>query len=401
MRIGRVLKPALRALFAHRLRVTLVLASVALGVAAVLLTGAVGQGARDEVLRGVEALGPNLLVVRPAAVKRLVARKEIGGLQTTLRLADAAAIAELDLVRDVVPGLDGNLRVKAGTGGALATKVMGTGPAFPAVRNFRVRRGRFFDADDDRASRRVAVLGSRVEETLFPAGDAVGRWIRVRGVPFEVIGTLEAKGILPDGSDEDNQILIPLRTALRRVYNTTWISSVFVSVQDPRRMDDAEAAIAALLRERHRKDDFAVQNQAKLLASQALLADSLALFTKGLSALALLVGGTGILALMLLAVRERTGEIGLRMAVGALPRDILLQFLAESSALAFGGWLAGLALGGLGAVALAVGTDWTIGLPIDALLDSLAMTGLTGLGFGALPARKASLLPPVQALGRE
>lgn len=405
MRIGRSLRPALRALLAHRLRVALVLSSVAMGVAAVLLTGAIGKGARTEVLRNIEALGTNLLVVRPAPVKRLVARKEIGGLRTTLRLADAEAIAELSLVREVVPGTDRTLRVKAGSGGALATKVMGTSPAFPGVRNFRVRRGRFFDADDDRAARRVAVLGARVEETLFPGGfpgdDAVGRWIRIRGVPFEVIGTLEAKGVLADGSDEDNQILIPLRTALRRVFNTTWISTVFVSVRDPRRMDDAEAEIAGLLRERHRKDDFAIQNQARLLASQATMADSLALFTTGLSALALLVGGTGILALMLLSVRERTGEIGLRMAVGARPRDILFQFLAESTALALGGWLAGVAAGALGAGAVAFGTDWKIGLPFEALLASLAMAGVTGLGFGAFPARKASLLPPIQALASE
>src|SRR5215210_1206883 len=397
MRIGRCLRPALQALLAHRLRVTLALGSVAMGVAAVLLTSAIGKGVRSEVLRGIEALGTNLLVVRPAPVKRLVARKEIGGLRTTLRLADAAAIAGLGLVREVVPGTDGTLRVKAG-GGALATKVQGTSPAFPGVRNFRLRRGRFFDADDDRSARRVAVLGARIDETLFPGGDPVGRWIRIRGVPFEVIGTLEAKGVLADGSDEDSQILIPLRTALRRVFNTTWISTVFVSIRDPRRMDDAEAEIAGLLRERHRNDDFAIQNQAKLLASQAAMADSLELFTTGLSALALLVGGTGILALMLLSVRERTGEIGLRMAVGARPRDILLQFLAESTALALGGWLAGVAVGGLGAAAVAFGTDWKVGLPFEALLTSLAMAGATGLGFGAFPARKASLLPPIQAL---
>ena len=401
MRISRALRPALRALLAHRLRVALVLSSVAMGVAAVLLTGAIGKGARSEVLRDIEALGTNLLVVRPAQAKRLVARKEIGGIKTTLRLADAAAIAELGLVREVVPGTDGTLRVKAGSGGALATKVMGTSPAFPGVRNFRVRRGRFFDADDDREARRVAVLGARIDETLFPGRDAVGRWIRIRGVPFEVIGTLEAKGILADGSDEDNQILIPLRTALRRVFNTTWISSAFVSVRDPRRMGDAEAEIAGLLRERHRKDDFAIQNQAKLLASQATMADSLALFTTGLSALALLVGGTGILALMLLSVKERTGEIGLRMAVGARPRDILLQFLAESTALALGGWLAGVAAGALGTAAVAFGTDWKVGLPFEALLASLAMASAIGLGFGALPARKASLLPPIQALASE
>jgi putative ABC transport system permease protein len=272
------------------------------------------------------------------------------------------------------------------------------------VRRFRVRRhqegraGRFFDAADDRAARRVAVLGAHVAEALFPGENPAGRSLRVRGVPFEVIGTLEAKGILADGSDEDDQILIPVRTALRRVFNTTWLSTVFVSVRDPRRMDEAQAAIGAILQERHAKADFDVQNQAKLLATQREMTTNLTLLTTGLSAVALLVGGTGILALMLLSVRERTGEIGLRMAVGARPRDVLVQFLAEATALALGGWLLGIAAGGLGAAAVAFATDWRIGLPLEALLASLAMAAATGLGFGAVPARKASLLPPIQAL---
>jgi putative ABC transport system permease protein len=405
----RVLRPALRALAAHKLRVGLSLSSVAMGVAAVVLTGAIGRGAEGEVARGIDAMGgASLLVVRPAQAKRSAARKEVRGIVTSLTAADAEAIAGLPLVRQVVPGTDGPVRVKAGNG-ALLTTLRGTSPAFPAVRRFQVRQGRFFDEDDDRAARRVTVLGARVQEALFPGADPVGRWIRVRGVPFQVIGVLEPKGVLADGSDEDNQIVVPLRTALRRVFNTTWISTVFVSVRDPERMDDAEAAIGGLLRERHQRagragragDDFAVQNRAKLLSMQQEALQSLTLFTAGLSAVALLVGGTGILALLLLSVKERTGEIGLRMAVGARPRDILLQFLAEATALALGGWLAGVAVGALGAGAVAFGTDWKIALPLEALLASLAMAGATGLGFGAFPARKAARLPPIQALAAE
>ncbi len=400
----RVRTLALRALLAHRLRVTLALSSVAVGVAAVVLTSAIGKGAQNEVLREIEALGTSTLVVRPASAKRLVARKEVGGFLTTLKAEDAAAIAELGLVRDAVPSVDGGLRVKAGSGALVAT-VVGTTPSFLDVRNFQIRSGRFFDQEDERTARRVAVLGARIEERLFPGEDPVGQWIRVRGVPFEVIGVLEAKGIQSDGSDEDNKILIPLRTALRRVFNTTWISAIFVSVvsvQDPERMAEAEAAIAGLLRERHRgEDDFAVQNRAKMLASRREMADSLTLFTTGLSSLALLVGGTGILALMLLSVKERTAEIGLRMAVGARPRDILFQFLAEATALALGGWMAGVVIGAIGAGAVAFGTEWKVGVPVEALLASLGMAGVTGLGFGAFPARKAAGMMPVVALATE
>jgi putative ABC transport system permease protein len=401
IRLDKALRPALRALLAHRLRVTLALASVAMGVAAVVLTSAIGQGAQREVLRGIEAMGTNLLVVRPAPAKRLVARKAVRGLVTSLTVEDSAAIAELGVVGAVVPGAEGALRVKAGSG-ALVTKVLGTSPAFPGVRNFRIRAGRFFNAADDRAARRVAVLGARVDETLFQGRDPVGQQIRIRSVPFEVIGVLAAKGVQNDGSDEDDQIVIPLRTALRRVFNATWLSTVFVSVRDPAKIDEAEAGIGALLRERHRKqDDFEIQNKARLLIMQKEAAESLTLLTAGLSAVALLVGGAGILALMLLSVRERTGEIGLRMAVGARPRDILLQFLAEATALALGGWAVGVAAGALGAAAIAFGTAWKVALPLEALLASLAMAAATGLGFGALPARRASLLPPIEALATE
>ncbi len=401
---ARTLRLALRALLAHRLRVILALSSVAVGVAAVILTSAIGKGAKSEVLKGIEAMGTSVLVVRPAPVKRLVARREVRGFMTSLKAEDAAAIAQLDLVRAAVPSVDRGLRVKAGSGALIAT-VLGTTPAFLEVRNFQIRGGRFFDAEDERAARRVAVLGARIEERLFPGlfprQTPVGQWIRVRGIPFEIIGVLEAKGVQADGSDEDNQIVIPLRTALRRVFNTTWISAVFVSVRDPERMAEAEAGIAELLRERHREDDFAVQNRAKMLASRQEMAESLTLLTTGLSGLALLIGGTGILALMLLSVKERTAEIGLRMAVGARPRDILFQFLAEATALALGGWMAGVVIGAVGAGAVAFGTEWKVGVPVGALLASLGMAGVTGLGFGAFPARKAAGMMPVVALGTE
>lgn len=414
MKFRRRFGPSLRALFAHKMRAALALSSVAVGVAAVIVTSAVGMGAQREVLRGMENLGTNLLVVRPAQVKRLVSRQAIRGVVTSLRVEDYEAIAELSDVVEAAPGVDGTLRVKAG-GGATTASVVGTTAAFPRVRRFRLRAGRFFEADDDRAARRVAVLGARVADTLFPGDDPVGQPIRIRTVPFDVIGVLAAKGSTADGADEDNKVLIPVRTALRRVFNVTWLSTVFVGVRDLAKMDDTEIAIGALLRSRHRfvpqrpqgeqgngqqgsVDDFAIQNSAKSLRIQKETAESLTQLTTGLAALALLVGGIGILALMLLSLKERTGEIGLRMAVGARPRDILVQFLVEAAILALGGWAAGALLGGLAAAAIAFGTSWTVAVPVDALVASLGMAATTGIGFGAFPARAASLVPPIQAL---
>jgi putative ABC transport system permease protein len=415
MRLSRALRPALRALAAHRLRAGLALSGMAIGVAAVLLTGALGAGAEREVARSLEAMGTNLLVVRPAPAKRLVARKEVRGSVTTLTPADAAALAELKSVDEAMPGVEGTLRVKGG-GGSVTATVLGATRAFPRVRRFRLGAGRCFDAADEAGARRVAVLGARVAERLFgdePAAALIGRGLRLRGIPFEIVGVLEAKGVLADGSDEDNTIVIPLRTALRRVFNVPYLNTVFVTVREPdgrdgrRPMAAAQAEIGALLRQRHRlrdpaqADDFAVQDKAKLLSSQQETVGTLTLFVAGISALALGVGGTGILALMLLSVKERTGEIGLRLAVGARPRDVLVQFLAEATALALGGWLAGVAVAALGTVGLALGTSWKVAVPAGALLASLAMALITGLGFGAVPARRASRLPPIRALGTE
>jgi putative ABC transport system permease protein len=403
MKLRRSLGPSLRALLAHKLRAGLALASIAVGVASVVLTSAIGKGAEREVLRGIEGLGTGLLVVRPAQVKRLAGRKTMQGFLTTLDLADYEAIAELASVAEAAPGTEGMLRVKVGSA-ALVTKVLGTTPEFLRVKRFALQQGRFFDDHEQRNAQRAAVLGARVREKLFQGSDPIGATIRVRGVPFEVVGTLEPKGVQADGSDEDNQVLIPVQTALRRVFNSTWISSVFVSARDPRGLAWTEEEIAGLLRARHRltsrgkADDFAVQNRTKFLVAQKEMAGDLALLTGGLAGTALLVGGAGILALMLLSVKERTGEIGLRLAVGATPRDILSQFLFEASLLALGGWAIGALIGALGATAVALGTAWKVALPLPALAGSIIMTAAIGLGFGALPARRASRMPPVQAL---
>lgn len=406
MRLRRTAGLSLRALLAHRLRAGLALASVAAGVAALGLTAALGAGAQREVLRRMEAMGTNLLVVRPAEVERSPARPELRGNALTLSLEDCAAIAALPEVATVAPVAE--VRAPAKVGGAVTqVRVLGTGPGFAAVRGFEVAAGRFLDVEDDREARRVAVLGATVAGTLFPGEalpeGAVGRELRLRGIPFEVAGVLAPKGALA-GDDEDAQILVPIRTALRRLDNRRALDAVFVGAAGRGGIAAAAPAVTALLRERHgtggegRRDDFAVQDPARFLGMQRRAAESLTQLSLGIGALTLLVGGAGILGLMLLSVRERTGEIGLRMAVGARPRDVLVQFLLEAMLLALGGWFAGIALGGAGAAVVALGTEWRLALPLDALLASLALAVGIGLGFGAVPARRASLLPPIEAL---
>jgi putative ABC transport system permease protein len=402
MKLGRGLRVSARALSVHRGRTSLAAASVAIGVAAVLVTSALGQGARDEVLHGVATMGTTLLVVRPAQVQRLVARQTVRGRVTSLTTDDCREIRALSLVAEAAPGSEQRLRVKVGRRSTEAL-VLGTSPSFRELRSLRLSSGRFFETNDASAAQRVAVLGARVAATLFPARDPVGRTIRVAGQPFQVVGVLAARGVLADGSDEDGNVFVPILTALRRVSNTTWLTSIFVGARDPDHLDEAAAQVRSLLRDRHglgegKPDDFDIQNQAKLLATRAALADSLALLASGLAGVSLLVGGAGILALMLLSVRERTCEIGLRMAVGARTNDVFLQFLLEATALALAGWLAGAAAGGIAATVLALVTRWPVGVPTDGVLATLVITVLTGAVFGSLPARKAARLTPIEAL---
>jgi putative ABC transport system permease protein len=390
-------------LFAHKVRASLAAFSVAAGVVAVVLTSAVGTGAEQAILQETAKMGSNLLAVRPSQVNSTAARKELSGVVTTLDMGDYEVIAELPEVADAAPGAEAILTVKLGDG-SMSALVLGTTPNYMKVGNFQLHEGRFLDADDNKAALRVAVLGARIDQTLFGEDDPIGREIRIRGDSFKVIGVLNAKGILADGSDEDDLVLIPIRTALRRVFNSTWLNPLFVSVRRPQEMEAAVAQIGNLLRIRHRlaqqgkADDFSIQDPAKALATQKQVADSLNLLSTGLAAGALVVGGIGILAIMLMSVKERTAEIGLRMAVGARPRDILNQFLLEATLLSLGGWLVGMAFGAIGATAIAFFTSWRIAAPVKAIFASLAMAITTGLGFGAYPARKASLLPPIQAL---
>ena len=406
MRILRALRVSIRGLIAHRMRAILAVSSVAAGVAAVVVTGAIGQGAKEEVLRQTENIGTNLLVVRPVQVSNSAARKDVRGVVTTLKLDDYQAITQLPGVSAAVPGFESSVVVKADNL-SMSAMVLGTTSPYLDVCRFRLHLGRFITEDDDLSANRVAVLGARVEETLFGEQDALGRQICLRGVPFEVVGVLEAKGVLADGSDEDDRIIIPIHTALRRVFNSTSLNPIFISVRDMTEMDERREDVVALLRERHklvernRSDDFSVQDKTKVLAARKQLSDSLTLLATGLAGASLVVGGVGILALMLMSVKERTTEIGLRMAIGAKSRDILLQFLLEATSIAAGGWLAGMAMAAIATVVISRATTWPTSISLGLVLVTLAIVMTSGLIFGAYPARKASLMPPIEALRME
>ena len=287
------------------------------------------------------------------------------------------------------------------------TTITGTTPNYPFIRNFKVEKGVFFTEEENKASMRFAVLGETVVRNLFEGRNPVGENIRVGSVLFSVIGVMEPKGADLEGIDQDDQIFIPVQTALRRVFNLNYINTINIQATSIEKMDDATSQISEVLREQHRlnrgnkPDDFTIQNQIELLETQKETTGTFTALIVSTAGISLLVGGIGILAIMLIAIRERINEIGLRMAVGASRKDILFQFVIESSILSIGGGIIGIAVGILTSVVIIFATDWTLSISLPSLVYSFLFSLAVGLFFGVYPARKASRLDPVEALRSE
>lgn len=407
MKLYRNIKISHKALFSHKLRTFLALLGITIGVASVIIMVAVGEGAQREVLQQIEAMGSNLLVVNAGRVKTFAGRERQIGIVTTLKIRDSEAITEeCSAVALTAPSQDRTLQVKYGKYSTM-TKILGSSSAFQSIRNFPTIKGRFFTDEENKATFRVAVIGSQVFDNLFEGKDPIGEVIRIRKIPFEVIGVLKSKGVSPEGSNEDNQILIPINTALRRVFNLNYLNSILVTVKNRRSMATAEKQIAALLRERHRldirnkADDFTMQNQLTILETERATTQTFTTMIVGVAAISLFVGGIGILAVMFLAVKERTNEIGLRMAVGSRRKDILVQFISEATILGFLGGFMGIFLGISGALIVEAATKWQTSISLETIVITLFFSLSVGLFFGVFPARKASLLNPIDALRAE
>ncbi len=389
------------------MRTLLALLGVIIGVSAVIIMVAIGRGAQKEVLSKIEEMGTNLIVVNAGQVRTFAGRRRQIGNVITLTLRDAKAIhLECPSVHLTAPVQSKKLQIKYGNLNT-KTSVVGTTPDFQQIRNFHIRKGEFFTDEENRASIRVAVLGQTVVNNLFENDDPIGETIRIRNIPFKVIGVMEAKGVDINGVDQDDQIIIPIDTALRRVFNLTYLSTIYVQAKDDRSIDKAIAEVSGLLRNRHhltrhaKPDDFTIQNQADVLETQKEATDTFTMLIGSIAAISLLVGGIGILAIMLMVIRERTNEIGLRMALGARKKDILMQFLLESLILSIGGGFLGIILGISGSVTIGLFTNWSASLSIPSIVLAFAFSLIVGLFFGVYPARRASLLDPIEALRSE
>ncbi|MGQ5488492.1 MacB family efflux pump subunit [Thauera sp. ZXT1-4] len=387
-------RTALRALRANLFRTVLTLLGIVIGVASVIAMLAIGDGAKQKVIDQVSAMGTNLLTVRPGAPNT-----RGRDAPATLVVEDVQAIAELPNVLASVPEQGATITLRAGNVDHRSS-VNGTSADYIVARNWATASGTFFSAEDEARYATVAVLGQTVARALFPGGDAVGEFILVNNIPFQVVGVMTPKGATPWGQDQDDIVFMPFTTASLRITGQRFLRNVTVAVEDVARIDDTQAAVQSLLLARHGVEDFQIRNMASVIDTVSETQNTLTILLGTVAAISLLVGGIGVMNIMLVSVTERTREIGIRMATGARTRNILQQFLIEALVVSAVGGLIGVAVG-LGSAAIIASFGTAVQYSLLPVVLAFSCAFLTGLVFGYLPARKAARLDPVVALASE
>lgn len=396
------LTAGLAALRRNRLRTILTMLGMMIGVAAVIGIAAIGTGAQEAIEDRIAAGGANMIIVR--AGNRTIGGVRLGmGASSRLTADDAAAIRALPGVALVSAGLRIRMQVVA-DGENWNTSIEGTGADMPAIHDWRVTAGAFFSARDVAEDGKVAVLGPAVRDRLFgPGVDPVGRVIRAGIVPLRVIGLLASKGQDAGGQDQDDTVFVPYTTVQKRMRGVSYLDRITIAASDADAVGRVQAAITQVLRRRHAilaaaPDDFRVQNLEELVRIRTAAARTMTLLLTGIAAVSLLVGGVGIMNTMLVAVTERTREIGIRTAIGARSRDVLLQFLLEALLISVSGGVLGVGAGYGAAAAAEAWLGWPATVPLDVVLLAAAVSIGIGVVFGFYPAAKASTLDPIVAL---
>jgi len=402
MPLALVIRMALRALARNTLRSGLSMLGISIGVSAFLCSVAVGQGAAQQIAEQIRSLGENFIWIEAGTRNVNGVRTGTHGTQS-LTLRDLVAIqAQVPLLAQVSPNVDMRVQVVFRNQN-WATQVRGVTPAFLAVRGWHLARGTLFTEEEVAAIRRVCVLGQTVVANLFGAADPVGQTIRVQQIPCQVLGVLAVKGQSPIGQDQDDVVLLPYTVVQKQLKGITWLDDILCSARSAEAIPLAETQITAVLRERHhvrpgQADDFNLRHPAEIAETRVAAQRTLTRLLASVAAVALVVGGIGIMNIMLVSVTERTREIGVRLAVGARQRDIRAQFLAEAVTLTLLGGGGGLGLGLLGAYSIARVAAWPTLLRVDACVLALGGAGAVGVLFGVYPARRAARLDPIAAL---
>jgi putative ABC transport system permease protein len=405
MKAARLIEIAGKSILKNKMRTLLTMLGIIIGVAAVIVMVAVGQGAKTQIQKRIDNLGTNMLVITPGAATP-GGVSQGAGTSNRLTLDDAEALKrESVLLTGVSPVVIAPSQIVGGIGN-WRTFVQGVSTDYQTVRNWSVVEGTFFDENDVRSMRKVAVVGQTIARSLFPDQDPVGAQIRVRNVPFTIIGVLAAKGQTAQGSDQDDVLLAPYTTVHTRLSGHQFVPMILASTATKEETPAAEREINGILRETHKlasyePDDVTVQNQSDLAQAAQGTTQVMTLLLAAIASISLLVGGIGIMNIMLVSVTERTREIGIRLAIGARGSDVLTQFLVESVVMSVIGGLLGLCLGFAGAAVLQGITGWGTAISPFMVGIAIGFSGAVGIFFGFYPARKAAALDPIDALRYE
>jgi putative ABC transport system permease protein len=405
MRIVATLSIAVRALRRNLMRTLLTTLGMIIGVAAVIATVSLGYGAKAQIEAQIASIGQNVVLVWSGSMSRTGARTGWGG-AGTLTIEDAEAIErEISFVTQLSPEIQSSAQVAAGNQNWY-TRIQGEGSAYFDIRQWPVVAGSAFSAQDVRNANKVAVIGKTIADQLFPGEDPLGRAVRVKNVPFIVVGVLAAKGLSVQGQDQDDLVVVPYTSAMKRVQRVTTLRNFMVQAARPSMLLSVQQQIIDLLRQRHhitpeKEEDFTVRTQQEIAEVVTAQSRTMTVLLGAIAGVSLVVGGIGIMNIMLVSVTERTREIGIRMAIGARARDILLQFLTEAVTLSAIGGLAGIGLGIAFSRMLAASKGWPTLIPSEWLLYAFSFSAAVGVFFGFYPARKASRLDPIEALRYE
>ena len=401
----KLIRVALESIRKSTMRSFLTMLGIIIGVAAVIVLVAMGEGAQAQIRQQIADLGTNMIVITPGSSSQGGVSRGAGSFNR-LTVDDADKLRSESLYFSAVSPVIAAPAQAVGGEGNWRTLVQGVSLDFALIRDWDVETGTFFDQSDVRSRRKVAVLGHTVAEALFPGVNPVGHTIRLRNVPFRVVGVLAEKGQSAGGGDQDDVILAPYTTVQTRLAGRMFIAQILASTSSPEDVPAAQEEAGLILRESHsladwEEDDFTVRNQTEIAEAAEQTTEVMTLLLASIASISLLVGGIGIMNILLVSVTERTREIGLRLALGARGSDVLVQFLVESLVMCAIGGVLGIALGLAGSEILGAVAGWSTVVSPQAVVLALGFSGAVGLFFGFYPARKAAALDPIEALRYE